>query len=302
MLNAVLGSLKTAEDLQVKTVIHPDLARAFPTDSQVPLSPGADLIPLAESFDILWPIAPETDRILWNLVRQARPIFKQVIAPDNDLIEMATDKKKTFEHLKTFGIPTPETFSPGQIPETGLRTASCPPWVLKRRDGAGSQDMRLLDSPAEASGLNPNEWILQPLVSGKPVSQAILGGPKGCWYCPPCFQTISNDGAFTYAGGKTPIPPDLAHRTRILSEKLVATIPLWRGWLGVDMILGDNPQDDRILEINPRLTTSFVGLNRAAGGALAKIMVLHSLGLKTVQPTFSPITVCFDASGNLTTS
>jgi predicted ATP-grasp superfamily ATP-dependent carboligase len=34
-----------------------------------------------------------------------------------------------------------------------------------------------------------------------------------------------------------------------------------RGWVGVDMILGSaaDGRDDRVLEVNPRLTTSFVG-------------------------------------------
>lgn len=300
MLRGVLESLKSTRDIQAKTILHPHLSRKLSSDLQVPHNfeipyfeiPWAQL---AQSFDILWPIAPETDRILLDLVAQTRPLFGHVLAPGTDFIEMATDKKKTFKHFKKHGIPTPETLSPGQIPESDLST----PWVLKRRDGAGSQDMRILASAAEASHLNPNEWILQPLFSGKPVSQAILGGRNGCWYCPPCFQTISNDGAFTYEGGETPIPPDLAGRTRILAEKLVATLPNWTGWIGFDMILGDNAQDDRILEINPRLTTSFIGLDQAAGGSLAATIFRLALGQETDPPQFSPKRVVFDASGKL---
>lgn len=299
MLRGVLESLRFATKIQVKTVLHPHLSHAVPSDLQIPL-PGeisgtVQWAGLAQSFDVLWPIAPETDRILLDLVAQTRPLFGHVLAPGTDFIELATDKKKTFNHIKKHGIPTPETLSPGQIPEADLSTR----WVLKRRDGAGSQDMRILGSFAEASDLNPNEWIFQPLISGKPVSQAILGGPNGCWYCPPCLQNISNDGAFTYQGGETPIPPDLARRTRNLAEKLVATLPDWTGWIGFDMILGDNAQDDRILEINPRLTTSFIGLDQAAGGSLAATIFRHALGQETDPPQFSPKRVVFEASGKL---
>jgi predicted ATP-grasp superfamily ATP-dependent carboligase len=38
------------------------------------------------------------------------------------------------------------------------------------------------------------------------------------------------------------------------------------GYIGVDLVLGDSPggEDDVVIEINPRLTTSYVGLSLAA--------------------------------------
>jgi len=46
-----------------------------------------------------------------------------------------------------------------------------------------------------------------------------------------------------------------------------------RGWVGVDMILGPREDDDRVLEVNPRLTTSFVGLCRHARKSLVRTML-----------------------------
>jgi len=53
-----------------------------------------------------------------------------------------------------------------------------------------------------------------------------------------------------------------------------------RGWVGVDMILGscDDGHDDRVLEINPRFTTSFVGLSRAQHGGLIHPLLYHMHG------------------------
>ena len=53
-----------------------------------------------------------------------------------------------------------------------------------------------------------------------------------------------------------------------------------RGWVGVDMILGscDDGHDDRVLEINPRLTTSFVGLSGALHGGLIYPLLNHIQG------------------------
>ncbi len=293
MLLALMDSLNHAKDFSAKTVLHPNLTSTFP--SELSISPFPGWAELARSFDLLWPIAPETDGILLGLAQKSREAFQTVLIPNDDLIALATDKLQTFHHLKRHGLPTPETFPIESFQADDVTTG---PWVLKLRDGAGSQGMRLIVQPAELMGLEENRWILQTHVQGTAVSQAILGGPAGPWFCPPCIQQMSKDGSFAYQGGSTPISPDFALRTQHLTERLVKTLPPWLGWLGVDMILGDAV--DVILEINPRLTTSFVGLNRAAGGSLAPAIVRHAFGENAVMPRFSAGPIGFDASGNTT--
>lgn len=295
MLLALMDSLNHAKDLSAKTVLHPNLTSTFPSEFAISISPFPGWAELARSFDLLWPIAPETDGILLGLAQKSREAFQTVLIPNDDLIALATDKLLTFHHLKRHGLPTPETFPIESFQADGGTTGL---WVLKLRDGAGSQGMRLIVQPAELMGLEENRWILQTHVQGTAVSQAILGGPAGPWFCPPCIQQMSKDGSFAYQGGSTPISPDFARRTQHLTERLVKTLPPWLGWLGVDMILGDAV--DVILEINPRLTTSFVGLNRAAGGSLAPAIVRHAFGENAAMPRFSAGPIGFDASGNTT--
>ena len=309
MLLALMDSLNHAKDFSAKTVLHPNLTSTFP--SELSISPFPGWAELARSFDLLWPIAPETDGILLGLAQKSREAFQTVLIPNDDLIALATDKLQTFHHLKRHGLPTPETFPIESFQAGGgtfqviggtfqvIDGTSPPgPWVLKLRDGAGSQGMRLIVQPAELMGLEENRWILQTHIQGTAVSQAILGGPAGPWFCPPCIQQMSKDGSFAYQGGSTPISSDFARRTQHLTERLVKTLPPWLGWLGVDMILGDAV--DVILEINPRLTTSFVGLNRAAGGSLAPAIIRHAFGENAVMPRFSAGPIEFDASGNTT--
>ncbi len=45
--------------------------------------------------------------------------------------------------------------------------------------------------------------------------------------------------------------------------------PTVRGFVGLDLLLGDRPSEDCVIEINPRLTTSYVGLRRMIHGNLA---------------------------------
>ena len=294
MLLALMESLNLAKDFTAQTILHPNLTDSVPPAWALSLCPFPQWTQLARSFDLLWPIAPETDGILLELARKAREAFPLVLLPEGDLIALASDKLFTYHHLTRHGLATPETMTLEHFRSIGGNPAG--PWVLKRRDGAGSQGMRLIANTKELIGLEENRWLLQTHVRGTALSQAIVGGPAGLWFCPPCFQHISKDGSFAYQGGSTPIPKSLARRAELLTEKLVKTLPRWLGWLGVDMILGE--EGDFILEINPRLTTSFVGLNRAAGGGLATSILRHALGEKVSRPKFLAGPIGFDASGN----
>jgi predicted ATP-grasp superfamily ATP-dependent carboligase len=64
------------------------------------------------------------------------------------------------------------------------------------------------------------------------------------------------------------------------------------GWVGVDMILGarDDGLDDRVLEVNPRLTTSFVGLSSGRSGSLVRAIVAAAAGREVAALDPSAIT------------
>ncbi|HEV3003063.1 MAG TPA: ATP-grasp domain-containing protein, partial [Pirellulales bacterium] len=71
------------------------------------------------------------------------------------------------------------------------------------------------------------------------------------------------------------------------------------GYLGVDLVLGgpDDGSDDVVIEINPRLTTSYIGLRAACRENLAAAM----LALAVRQPynlTFRDQRIEFSADGN----
>jgi predicted ATP-grasp superfamily ATP-dependent carboligase len=70
--------------------------------------------------------------------------------------------------------------------------------------------------------------------------------------------------------------------------------------VGVDLVLGRDPRgsEDVVIEVNPRLTTSYVGLRAAARSNLAEAMWLISQGqAPTVDFDMRPLE--FDSSGNV---
>ena len=121
---------------------------------------------------------------------------------------------------------------------------------------------------------------LEEYVPGLAASVAVLAGPQGVWTLVPCGQRLSQNGCFEYLGGRLPLAANLAARARQLAEAAIKALPAPLGFLGVDLVLGAaaDGSADRVIEINPRLTTSYVGLRVAARSNLANAMLEVAAG------------------------
>ena len=111
---------------------------------------------------------------------------------------------------------------------------------------------------------------IEAAVDGLPVGVACLCRSGRTMTLPPMIQLFSTRNAPGYIGGEPLTSPSLHHRAISLAVRSMAALERAagdkaRGWVGVDMILGprDDGRGDRVLEVNPRLTTSFLG--HAAG-------------------------------------
>ena len=122
------------------------------------------------------------------------------------------------------------------------------------------------------AGHPPNTFIVQEIKPGLAASVAFLVGPNHCISLPPAAQHLSLDGDVKYLGGHVPLSPEIARRAETIARQAIEGIPGAFGYMGVDVVLGEDGQDWAI-EINPRLTTSYVGLRELAETNLAEIML-----------------------------
>ncbi len=99
-------------------------------------------------------------------------------------------------------------------------------------------------------------------------------------------QTLSADGQFTYLGGSLPLANSLATRATRIACRAVAACGEMHGYVGVDLILGSRADEDCVIEINPRLTSSYLLLRRVADENLARSILAWRQGTGT-PPTFS---------------
>lgn len=243
-------------------------------------------------------VAPEFDHVLTTRCDWVRAAGGRVLGPDAAAVSLCADKLALADHWRARGVSTPAT--------TDREPTVCEafPVVWKPRDGCGSTATYLLTDAfdlarARAAAEYAGPMILQEFVPGVAASVAFLCGPAGNVPLVPVAQHLSDDGRFRYLGGSLPLSPDLADRAVRLASRAVDCVPGLRGWVGVDLILGDGR--DVAVEINPRLTTSYVGLRALARFNLAGAMLRAAAGEPVGAPRWADGGVRFRPDGTVTT-
>ena len=245
-------------------------------------------------------IAPEFDGVLLDRCRWAESAGARLLSPPSAFVEVASEKNQTADQLRQHGIPVPAAVP--LIRGTQLPTNFSYPAVVKPCDGAGSVGVQsVTDQTAGYEVAFDGEIArLEEFRHGMPASVAILCGPRDKVALPPCSQRISDDGRFRYMGGKTPLDESLSLRAKRLGLAAVEALPPAVGYVGVDLILGDDPdgRDDVVIEVNPRLTTSYVGLRQLCQTNLAAAMMTIAQG-HAAELSFAERPVEFDADGRV---
>jgi predicted ATP-grasp superfamily ATP-dependent carboligase len=315
-----------AEGLAMLTAVLRDLARVPGTEVSTLLEPGHAVDPAvrcrivdpgeeeelfraeAKAADITLAIAPETDGILRTRQRWVEEAGGRWLGGSAAALELTGDKLALARHLLVRNVPTPQSHL--VLPGQPFSSVSYPA-VLKPRHGAGSQATFLLRSAAElvpaqeqakAEGY-PGELILQPFAAGQPASVALLVGPRCVVPLVPAEQRLSDDGRFHYLGGVLPLSGVLAERAVTLALRVAQAVEGLAGYVGVDLVLGSaaDGSEDWAIEINPRLTTSYVGLRVLAEANLAERLLRVWRGEDIPPIRWQSGPVFFHASGAVAT-
>jgi predicted ATP-grasp superfamily ATP-dependent carboligase len=255
---------------------------------------------LAAAADFTLVVAPEFDGILHRLCQTVEKVGGRLLGPSAAAVRLTGDKLALTRHLCAQRIPTPAC---AEWPASALAL----PLVCKPRDGAGSQATFLIRSEKDRTngslGATAEGWrgplIGQSFMPGEAVSVAVLVGPQGRRTLPGVRQHLSSEGRFRYLGGSLPLPAMLDQRARALAEKAVASVDGLAGYVGVDLVLGGSAADDVVIEINPRVTTSYVGLRALAEFNLAAEWLNLMTGGPSVEWRWRPGEVQFRADGTV---
>ena len=228
----------------------------------------------ARRADFALVIAPEFDDILAERCEWAEQEGCRLLGPSIEAIRLTADKLRLAEHLARAGVPTIPT-----VPFT-LAPPWPPPYVVKPRYGAGSQDTFLV---RDLAPIERPDTILQPYLAPRhgPLSLACIGRMPLVLM----RQTLSADGRFHYLGGERALDVDDAPY-RELARAALDAVPGLAGYFGLDLLWPQGADRPVVVEINPRLTTSYVGLRALCEGNLMQTLLDAARGREVSPPAF----------------
>lgn len=214
----------------------------------------------ARNSEIILLIAPESDAIQRKLADMFRATETLVWAPQPRWLATFADKRSTEQWLHENHVPT--------IGYPGCPTEG---WIVKPLDGCGSDRVRWYASESSARASCNEHLLCQPHHLGTPASVLVATSVRGRRTVLPavgqCIERVVTNGSMDlsadlrYAGGYGPLASDAQRRASELVDRCLASLPPLetQGFLGFDLILGKDPSTDVVVEVNPRLTTSYVG-------------------------------------------
>lgn len=249
--------------------------------------------------DAVWLIAPEIHGILLALTELVESAGKRLLSPGSACVRIAQDKQATAEHLAARGIRVPSGVAVARgetpaIPWSG-------PSIVKPRDGAGSAGVAPWHGwTLPRDSVTRGGWRIEERCEGLAASVAVLCGRRRYVALPPCTQRLAGPDGLTYVGGSLPLTDRHAARARALALDAARAFPEIRGYIGVDLILSTDERGtlDTVIEVNPRLTTSYIGLRRACRDNLASACVAAANGLD-VDLRWRQCRIEFDADGTV---
>jgi predicted ATP-grasp superfamily ATP-dependent carboligase len=216
---------------------------------------------IISEVDAVWPIAPETGGVLARLSTEVLAHDRILLGSRPDALAVAASKLATIRRLEQAGVGVVPTFPVASAP---LESAAS--WVVKPDDGVGCLDARCVSRDALrvalANNTLPAGYVAQPYIEGMAASLSLICRQGSAWLLSCNRQRVGlHGGEFQLEGVVVNGIARAVAEFEVLAERIASALPgLW-GYVGVDLIMA--PDGPLVLEVNPRLTTSYVGLRAA---------------------------------------
>ncbi len=252
--------------------------------------------------DMVWLIAPESDGALLELSElcyeaESREKGALFLGSGFDAILTGTSKSICCEALQLANIFTLPVHAGDDLMQQDyyedLLKLNINKWVAKPEDGAGCAGIQVFDSLQDlkdwiALDQRYLHYLAQPYQPGISASFSMLCRNGKAWLLSCNQQHVVFDGSqFKLTGvtvnGMLPYWP----RFEMIARKIAKMLPDALGYIGVDVIVDTENNKIYVLEINPRLTTSYVGLHEALNYNPAKLILNCVLNDKFEMPVFS---------------
>lgn len=255
--------------------------------NRIAVSPEDDVLAVftkaLQSCDAVLPIAPETAQILWTFCTAVEAAGKRLLSSPARAVAKTADKMTTFEillahHIAT--IPSQLFNQNSHFYEQGT--------VIKARDGVGCEQCFVCRYQDDFERLlnccpHPEHYLVQPLVEGDALSvSALFNKGAGQLLCVNRQLLTIEEQQFKLVGCEVNCESNKQEFQVVVDQIAHAFPDLW-GYVGIDLI----QQNEQLLvvEINPRLTSSYSGIRAALGINVGELVLQLLTGDAQIMPT-----------------
>ncbi len=269
------------------STLNPPIDADFIVPILYPNEPKQFLSNIAKVNDAAYVIAPETGKDLLSTVKLIEETGKITLNCESKVISKVTDKAFLNMELEKNGFSIPKTLvlkkdaDINQIKHSILQELTYP-LIFKPSDGVGANGLSIIEDEKQIekalSKINKesanDDFIVQEFIKGESASVSVLSTGKKALGMSLNRQNVKVSGpdqSSSYEGGIVPFEHPLKDNALALAEKVVESFPGLRGYVGVDMVLAEDTAF--VLDVNPRLTTSYVGLRKVANFNIAEALI-----------------------------
>lgn len=241
----------------------------------------------AASADAAYVIAPESGGFLRSFVEKIEGIGLTSLNCTSSAISVAADKSVLLDHAVQSGLSTPKNLLFRTSDDIDELTESIKiklgfPAIIKPLDGVSCSGLSVVNDRKQvekaveklrANFLN-DVFLAQEVVRGEAVSVSLYSTGKEVLPVSLNRQNVSLNEPETdscYSGGFVPFESPLKQKAFSVAAKVAKAIPGLRGYVGVDLVL--TKKMAVVIEVNPRLTTSYVGLRTVSGFNPAQALI-----------------------------
>jgi predicted ATP-grasp superfamily ATP-dependent carboligase len=289
MLNALLDNLAGLNGIEITVMLDwrfSELAGENRINKAI-IGPEHDINEefacLVKRSDCVWPIAPEFDSVLQTLCQTVESLGKILLTPPSAAVSIAGNKLETYRLLNRHRIKA--------VPTSRLEAYVPGEWVIKPVDGVGCADSYIISTQHEFDQVaaQKSNYVVQPHFQGAKTSLSCLFKQGRGWLVSVNLQRFEViERQYHLTSIVVNHHADKGSYQHLISQVARAMPELW-GYAGIDLIENDQTW---VLEINPRLTTSFAGIYDALGINIAEAVLQLLQGEPVLNPACNkPITV-----------
>ena len=291
MLRTLISDFKAAGH-SVTTTLDARIAKLNPpinADCVVPVFSSreaqANIQKISEQADAAYIIAPETDGLLQSLVEIVDQTGVPSLNCSAGAIEKVSNKAVFYDFVKKMGLRAPETmtFSVADDQKEIMKAVRGSfPLIFKPANGVSCCGLSIARNEDHVTGAinkikketSSKQFVAQELIRGAAASVSLVSTGNDAVSISLNQQdvTIETPESFSgYSGGVVPFDHPLTAEAFEVAEKIAKSFRDLRGYVGVDFVL---TEDEAVaIEVNPRLTTSYVGLRSVASFNVAQAIV-----------------------------